>query len=99
MLNKDHVWIGMVFGLLVPFVAYGIILFIYDQLDAAGITDSSGMGQFYRERTVGLLAIAANIIPINIFKRRYQINNMRGVLIATMIYVVIWVIRYYAYIG
>lgn len=98
MLRKDNLWIGIIIGLIVPFVAYGIILSIYDQLDAAGITDGATMGEMYRQRTVGLLAIAANIIPINIFKRRYQIDNMRGIMISTMVYVVLWVVLYYQYI-
>lgn len=98
MLNQDKVWIGLIIGLLVPFMAYGIVLFIYEQLDAVGITDGASMGEMYRQRTVGLLAIAANIIPINLFKRRYQINNMRGIVIATMLYVAVWVYFYYQYV-
>lgn len=98
MLKQDKVWIGLIMGLVIPFVAYGLILFIYDQLDALGITDPMSMGNSYRERTVGLLAIAANIIPINIFKRNYQINNMRGIVMATMVYVLVWLALYYQYI-
>lgn len=97
MLNKDHVVIGLILGLLVPAVGYGIILFVYEQLDGLGITDAAGMGDLYRQRTVGLLAIATNIIPINIFKRRYQLNNMRGIMLATMVYAIIWIALYYKY--
>lgn len=97
MLNKDKVWIGLIIGFVVPFVAYGLLLFGYDQLDNLEITDPVGMGDNYRQRTVGLLAIAANIIPINIFKRRYEINKMRGIMMATMVYVVLWLYMYYQY--
>lgn len=99
MLKEDKVWIGLVIGIIVPFIAYGLALFAYDQLDAMGITDPMSMGNSYRERTVGLLAIAANIIPINIFRRNYQINNMRGIVMATMVYVVAWLVLYYQYIA
>jgi hypothetical protein len=97
MWDKDKVWFGLIIGLIVPFMAYGIILLGYEQLDAAGITDGASMGDSYRARTVGLLAMATNIIPINIFKRRYQIHNMRGIVIATMIYVLLWIYLYYQY--
>jgi len=92
MKNKDALWFGLIVGIVVPFVSYAIILMMYDQLDAMEITSG---GSTYRDRTVGLLAIAANIIPINIFKKRYQINNMRGIIIATFIYVIYWVYLYW----
>ena len=98
MWDRDALWWGLVIGLVTPFVSYAIILMIYDQLDAAGITDALSMGNSYRERTVGLMAIAANIIPINIFKRKYQDNNMRGIVLATLIYVVAWVVLYAKYL-
>lgn len=97
MKDKDALWFGLIIGLIIPFVSYAIILMIYEQLDALEITGGS-TGTMYRERTVGLLAIATNIIPINIFKRRYQINNMRGIILATFTYVVLWVYLYWNYI-
>lgn len=84
-------------GLITPFIAYALLLMMYEQLDAWDIT-GGGMGDMHRERTVGLLAIAANMLPINIFKRKYQIHNMRGIVLATLFYVVVWVVLYWKYI-
>ena len=97
MWNRNQVWWGLLIGLIVPFIAYALLLMMYEQLDALDITNG-GMGDMHRERTVGLLAIAANIIPINIFKRKYQVNNMRGIVLATLVYVVVWVVLYWKYI-
>lgn len=97
MRDKNELWWGILIGLVVPFLGYAIVLMIYDQLDALEIT-SGGMGNAYRARTVGLMAIACNIIPINIFKRRYQDNNMRGIVLATLAYVALWVFLYAKYL-
>ena len=98
MLNKDKVWIGLIIGFRCAVCSlWSFTYSVYDQLDNLEITDPVGMGDNYRQRTVGLLAIAANIIPINIFKRRYEINKMRGIMMATMVYVVLWLYMYYQY--
>ena len=96
MLNKDNVWIGLLVGLAVPFAAYGIFIMVFEQLDVAGITHG-GLGNDYRARMIGLLAIAANIIPINIYRKNYHDNSMRGIVLATSAYVALWLYTYYDY--
>ena len=96
MLNKDNVWIGLLVGLAVPFAAYGIFIMVFEQLDAADITQG-GMANDYRARMIGLLSIAANIIPINIYRRKYMDNSMRGIVLATSAYIALWLYIYYDY--
>ena len=97
MWDRDQLWWGLLIGIVVPFVSYAIILMVYDQLDAWEIT-SGGMGNAYRARTVGLMAIASNIVPMNIFKKKLQDDNMRGIVLTTLIYVAVWVYLYAKYI-
>lgn len=92
MLKNDKLIIGLIAGLLVPFVAYAILLSIYQFGDAQGWFAGSNVSETFRERTQGLLAIAANLITINIFRRKRHEKSMRGVLIATAIYIIIWII-------
>jgi len=92
MLQQNKVIIGLITGLVVPFVAYAIFDMIYDYGDSAGWFTNSNISETFRDRTKGLLAIATNLITINIFRRKRHENSMRGVLIATSIYVLTWII-------
>lgn len=94
MLNQNKIIIGLVCGLIIPFVAYALILSVYDFGDAQGWFDGSSVSETFRSRTQGLLAIAANLITINIFRRKRHEDSMRGVVIATSIYVLVWIIMF-----
>ena len=92
MLNQNKIIIGLICGLIIPFVAYAIILSVYDFGDTQGWFDSSSVSETFRSRTQGLLAIATNLITINVFRRKRHEDSMRGVVIATSIYVLGWII-------
>ena len=92
MLNKNKIVIGIIAGLVIPFIAYAIILLGYDFADSQGWFSQSNVSENFRARTIGILAISANIITINFFKRKRLDNSMRGVVIATAIYIIVWLI-------
>lgn len=48
----------------------------------------------FRERTTGIIAICLNLIPLNAFQKRRAINSMRGVVLATVLYVIAWVVYF-----
>ena len=87
--RKDHILIGLLIGAVIPFVAYAIILIIVETLQNSGaIRMDSFEGKY--NRTMGLIALCFNIIPMNIFKKRYQINSMRGIIISTLAWAGVW---------
>jgi len=94
MLNQNKIIIGLICGLIVPFVAYAIFDMIYDYGDSAGWFTNSSVSETFRSRTKGLLAIATNLITINVFRRKRHEDSMRGVVIATAIYVLTWIILF-----
>lgn len=94
MLNKNNIWIGIVCGLIVPFVAYAIILLAYDFADDQGWFIQNPSTEVFRARTIGILAISSNIITINLFKRRRHDNSMRGVVIATALFILAWLVLF-----
>lgn len=77
-------WIGLVTGLLLPFVSYAILLSISDYFV------NNDMATGFRPRSLALIAVCLNIIPMNVFMSRGQGQSMRGILIITMIYAVAW---------
>lgn len=86
----DKIWTGIAAGIVVPFVLYAILLSISDAL--AGM-DGFPMGGI-RERTLTLIALLTNVIPMQIFYRRHWDDAMRGMVFPTLIYAAIWFYRY-----
>jgi amino acid permease len=93
-LKYDKVWIGIIAGLCVPFASYGILLMIYDKMDYYEIFNPVGLAPNFRERTIALLAVICNIIPLQIFNRKNIFNAMRGIVFPTLLYVILWMYYY-----
>ena len=89
-LNKDSVWRGIAFGLLAPVIAYGVLLTIYTLLDAMGIFSDIGFAEDFRTRTLALFSICANLIFMQRYRKSYQNETIRGILVASMFIVLIW---------
>lgn len=82
--NRNEVWIGLVVGLLVPFVGYALLLSVNDYFI------NNGMSSGFRPRSLALIAVCLNILPMNVFMSRGQGQSMRGILIMTIFYAVAW---------
>lgn len=91
---QNKLWIGLLIGLLLPFVSYALLLTVYDQLDAMGWTSSIGFSANFRVRTLGVIAICLNLIPLNIFQRRRFGETMRGIALMTVLYAIGWVLYF-----
>lgn len=85
MLIKNEIWIGLLVGLLLPFVGYAVLLTVSDYLTESGF---AAVG--FRPRSIALIAICLNIVPMNIFMARQKGQSMRGILIMTIVYAVVW---------
>ncbi len=94
MLERNSILLGIILGLCVPFVGYAVILMIFDQIGASEWLNSEMRTISFRARTIGVLAICLNLIPFNIY-RKWRFNaTMRGIIIATFMYVAAWIIRF-----
>ncbi|MDX1941624.1 MAG: hypothetical protein SFU99_13785 [Saprospiraceae bacterium] len=91
---QNKLWIGLLIGLLLPFVGYALLLTIYDQMDAMGWTSNIGFSPNFRARTLGVIAICLNLIPLNIFQRRRFGETVRGIAVMTVLYAIGWVIYF-----
>ncbi|HRH99931.1 MAG TPA: hypothetical protein PK006_02665 [Saprospiraceae bacterium] len=86
----DKVWWGIAVGIIMPIMGYGLLLFIYDLLDRFDILEPSMESLHFRERTIALLAIFVNILPIQFFNRIRFWDAMRGIVFPTLFYVALW---------
>ena len=86
--------VGIATGLIIPFIAYALVLMIYDFLDKYNILNSDGMAPNFRERTIGLIAIVLNAIPLQFFNKKNWLDAMRGIVFPTLAYVALWMYLY-----
>jgi hypothetical protein len=90
-LKKDSVWIGLLFGLLIPIAVYLFLLLIYQLMDSMGIFSDVGFAEDFRTRTLALIAICSNLVFMQTFRKsHHRHETTRGILIASMILVGIW---------
>jgi hypothetical protein len=98
MLHRNALWSGLVFGLLLPAVGFTMIYQVFNILDSMGAASGTGFSPYFRERTLAIIAIALNLIPLNLFKKKRFEASMRGIVIATAVLVLIWFFYFGAYI-
>lgn len=89
-LDTDSFVIGLAIGAVGPVVAYGILLTLYDFLEAQLIVSDVGFAPGFRTRTLMLISICTTLIPFHIYYRWRADNTMRGMVLPTVIYVCAW---------
>lgn len=94
MLDKDSLLLGIFLGLAIPFVGYAIILTLFEQLAATEWLSVDTRTITFRARTIAVLAICLNIIPFKIYQKKWHHTTMRGVMIATLVYVGVWLFQF-----
>ena len=98
MLEKNSLPIGLLIGLLLPLIGYLVFTGIFVGLENIGWMSDSGFRPKFRERTVGIIALALNAIALNYFQKRYYFNSVRGVVIMTAIFIGLWLYLYGEYV-
>lgn len=96
-LKRDNFILGLLIGLAVPIMAYGILLTLYDFLDTLNIISDLGYSLNFRTRTLALFAICANLLPFHYYKKQHLDNTMRGLVFPTMLFIVLWFVFYGRY--
>lgn len=94
MLNRNELWVGLLLGILLPSLAFLLLYQIFSLLEIGGAVSSKGFSPNFRERTLAIVAIAANLILLNLYRNRRWDLAMRGVVIATSILAFGWVIMF-----
>ena len=94
MFYRNEIWIGLLYGLLLPFCSFVLLYEVFNLLENKGAASGAGLAVNFRERTLAIVAIALNLIPMNLFRKRRWDLSMRGVVIATALLAFVWVIRY-----
>lgn len=93
-LRKNELWYGLLLAMVLPIMGYGILLTLYDLLDEQGWLTSAGLSSNFRDRTLALVALCINLYLLQRFRKSYATQSMRGVVLATILFVVLWMVVY-----
>lgn len=88
--QKIQVGKGILFGLLVPFISFAILLMLNEKLSALLFAEVLKEDLILDRKTVAILAICFNLIPFHLFDKKRQAKAMRGIMLSTFMLVVLW---------
>ena len=94
MLEKNSLPLGILIGLLVPILGFAVFYGIFELLDSANAVSDTGFRPKFRERTCGILGIAMNVMALNYYSKRKYMDSVRGVVVLTTVWVVVWMILF-----
>ena len=98
MLEKDSIILGVLIGIVVPFVGYAMFLVIFEQLESYGLINSRGLSATFRQRTTSLLAISLNLFPFIKWSKQHGYNTMRGIIFPTLSYLGYWLFHFSSFL-
>ncbi len=90
MFQRNELWVGLLYGLLLPAAGFLILYNLFSLLEIKGAASGAGFSEDFRERTLAIVAIALNLILLSRFRKLRWENAMRGVVIATGLFALVW---------
>jgi hypothetical protein len=93
-LNRNRLLTGLVVGLILPLVIFAVLYSIFGLLENRGAASGEGLSTNFRERTLAIVAIAINVWPLQVYRRRRWEEAMRGIVVATGVMAIVWLIRF-----
>ncbi|MBN8678603.1 MAG: hypothetical protein J0M29_10285 [Chitinophagales bacterium] len=94
MLQRDEIWIGLLYGILLPTAGFLILYNLFSLLEIKGAASGVGFSENFRERTLAIVALALNLFTLSKFRKRRWEKAMRGVVIATSLLALAWLFVY-----
>jgi hypothetical protein len=94
MLKQNNIWIGIILGLIIPFVSYAVLLTLQEMLQDFGILSVGGINISLKTRTLWLIAICLNLFPFQWYNKLKAVESMRGMMIGTFAYILFWIIKF-----
>ncbi|MEO0788759.1 MAG: hypothetical protein AAFY36_08860 [Bacteroidota bacterium] len=83
--KNDHIIVGLIAGLLVPFVGYALLIQVGDWLSGA-----YERSVIFTPRTLALVGICCNVLVVGFFRQRYFNQAIKGAFIMTMLLAGLW---------
>lgn len=94
-MERNSVLTGIVAGCILPVLGFWVVELIFNTMTDLGVMEEVSLSTSgKRFRTLVLLAICFNLLPLHFFKSRRWENSMRGVIFPTLIYAAAWVWKF-----
>jgi hypothetical protein len=88
MLKKDNIAFGVLIGLVLPILVFGLLWFISLLVKVEG-----AWARPFQKDNMMLLAVMLNLIPMRIYMVRYKLDKTgRGLLLITFVLIVVYFI-------
>ncbi len=94
MIQRDEIWIGLLYGILLPAAGFLVLFNLFSLLEIKGAASGAGFSENFRERTLAIVAIALNLFLLSRFRKLRWERAMRGVVIATALLAFVWLFLY-----
>ena len=78
MFQKNSLVSGLLFGLLLPILGFGVLYGIFSLLESAGFLSDVGFRPYFRERMISIVAIALNGMALNYYNKRRFYRDHAG---------------------
>ncbi len=98
MKDKNSLLVGILVGVLLPIIGYIIVFGVYELMEGLGWVSDSGFRPKFRERTTGIIAIAFNAIALNFYQKKYLNDTVRGIVVTTALWVILWLVLFGQYV-
>ncbi len=98
MFEKNSIPLGIFIGIFLPLAGFALLYGLFGLMEEFGWVSDIGFRPKFRERTIGIIAIALNIFPLNFYQKRRFTNSIRGIVVMTTIWVVLWLVLFGKYV-
>jgi hypothetical protein len=92
--KRNNIIIGLLLGLVLPGLLFMILYQLFNLMEQGGAASGRGLSANFRERTLAIVAIALNLLLLNQFQKRRWDKALRGVVVATGLLAIGWVVCY-----
>jgi hypothetical protein len=93
-INWNSILMGIVLGLVIPFVGYALFLSLNDWFAASPIPLGNSSFDGFSQRLLGILSICLNLLPFRYFRLNRYDEGLRGVVFPTVLYVGVWMMYF-----
>src|SRR5215207_526558 len=94
MFSKNEIWAGLLIGILLPVAGFLLLTQLFQLLELKGAASGTGLSENFRERTLAIVSIALNLLLLNIYRRRRWDAAIRGVVVATAVLALLWLVKF-----
>ncbi len=91
MFNRNNVVAGILLGIILPIVVFVLLYQVFSLLEIRGAASGAGLSENFRVRTLAIVAMAVNVLPMRVFQKRRWEDSVRGIVVATAALALGWV--------